>query len=276
VKAKRLFDLNLSTVGLVPAGADQDAHIVLAKSAPTAQEDGMAKTDDLIEAVKNLGDDDKAALVAAITKVDETVAADPAPAANADEVVKNDEVPAVTPAAESTTTPVVVEVPAVKAEEQHVAEEPVVAKADTESVVSKADFETVRKALEETRAELAAQREAVEIRDTVEAVRKSFPQLGTDADAIGAAKYRMSKGVGTAEDIELVMTVLGKLYSAVQESSLFAEFGSAQDGSADPNSVIEREAAELRKSDPSLTYPQSIAKAVAGGKGRSAYAESLR
>jgi len=236
------------------------------------------KTDELTAAIKGLSDEDRAAIVAALQSGDEAPAAATEAQAEAEpqvttteaEVEKND-VPAAEAAQAEPATPEVADEPAAQAEESQVAAEPV-AKSD-ETVVSKADFEALRKAFEESQATIAKQQETMEVRDAVEEVRKAFPELGADAKGLAEAKYRMTKGATTDEDVKFVFDLVSKLYKAVQESKLFEEFGSSEEGDVSPEAAIDREAAALMAADPTLSKSQAIAKAVTMGAGRKAYAE---
>lgn len=113
----------------------------------------------------------------------------------------------------------------------------------------------VKKALDE----VAELRKSLEIRD-MEANFQKYSVIGKQADKLAAELYDLKKSNESA--YRSVIAAYDEMVKAYDASGIFKEYGTARSGgiSADAGKV-EVAAAELMKSDPSLTYAEAIVKA---------------
>lgn len=277
---KRLTELAIQTVGLVEAGADQDAHIVLAKSEtpvthetitvssgthdPEEGDHNMSKISDLPE-----GDLRKHLEEAGIEEVSDDVL-EALGSFEAEETSEVDE------------TPVVEETPEVEAP----AEETPVAKDDADDDASTEDDDAdddlpieanpVVKALgdklDEATDKIAKMEEERDIGKSVATVRETYPSLVAKADELGSVLYRMRKGAVSEADVTFVEEILAQADAIQRESPLFSEAGSSA-GSDDSSAegVIDGIAEGIRKDNPGMTVARSVAEAAMTPEGRAAY-----
>lgn len=247
----RLKDLSVDFVSLVPRGADQDAHVVLAKSAdadpsapgaPAVKEGPVPETKtekaELPEAVAKalegveLTDEAREGLAAVI--------ADLAPAPVADEPTETD------PEGDEPTG------------------EP--APAD---VTKSAEYVALQKEVQDLRTERDIER-------TVAEVRKTYDSLPTSPEEFGAALYRVRKGEPTEGDLSLLEQVLAGANSAIQANALMTrELGTAVPAEDSPEGSIEKIAKGLQAQDPKLTAEQAYAQALNSPEGKQAYAQAM-
>jgi len=247
-----LRDLSIDFVSLVPQGADEAAHIMLAKAheeptnpeaptegAPTSKEPHVAN--ELNENVaKALGEDH------GIELTDEQIAGLNALEASAE------------PVADPVTTPVAPVAP-------------VADPASVEDPVTKA-IEPVQKLLDETREELAKEREGREIATAVAKARIDYADLSVDPEEIGSAIYRLGKGIGTPEDSALVTSTLAAASAQNALAKVTAPVGfdgDAPEGSA--AATVEGIAKDIQGADPTVTTLAARVAAARTPQGIAAY-----
>lgn len=235
--ATRLTDMHLSFVSLVPRGADPDAHIVLAKSA-----DDVTGRKPELQVSKTEG---TTPMSTDATSTDAATAA--STAAPAADVSKTDA--AATPAPASTDASV--------------------EKGDSVSI-SKADLDELRKT-----ADLAkALRTESEIAKSTARVRKEYAGLPIDADAMGAALYRLGAGGHTQSDLDLVDTALKAAAGIAKNAArLTGEIGTAARAEDSRDGTLAKIAADIRKAEPTLTTEQAFARAMSTAEGKALYEE---
>lgn len=233
--ATRLTDMHLSFVSLVPRGADPDAHIVLAKSA-----DDVTGRKPELQVSKTEG---TTPMSTDATSTDAATAA--STAAPAADVSKTDA--AATPASTDAS----------------------VEKGDSVSI-SKADLDELRKT-----ADLAkALRTESEIAKSTARVRKEYAGLPIDADAMGAALYRLGAGGHTQSDLDLVDTALKAAAGIAKNAArLTGEIGTAARAEDSRDGTLAKIAADIRKAEPTLTTEQAFARAMSTAEGKALYEE---
>ena len=124
--------------------------------------------------------------------------------------------------------------------------------------------EAIAKAEEATKI-AKAERDARERRDHI-AKSETFTHLAKDDEEFGGVLLDIFKAerdehlpAGTLEKVESVLKAANE---AVEKGALFAEIGRHGGAPSDAEDKLEKAAAALRDADPSLTKPQSIAKAL--------------
>lgn len=244
-----LTDLAIDFVSLTAKGADQDAHVMLAKSAPDpvqSQEDPMAdKNPTLPESVEKafegvtLTDKQKTDITQAVGQSVIDGAATAVAEADAARV-----------AAEKS-----------KGDEGEPKPEPVT-KSEGEIALEKrlADVESANEKLT-TDAAIAVE---------ADAVRKAYPNLAVDPVALGGAMHRMEVGKASPEDMALVReTLAGAEKASATASILTREIGSSVPSEA--STQVDAIAKGLKEADPELSGPAAIAKAARTPEGAAAY-----
>lgn len=253
-----LRDLSIDFVSLVPQGADPDAHIMLAKAhtpeptnpaaptrgLPTSKETPVAN--ELNENVaKALGEDHGFELtdeqIAGLNALTSEPVADPE--------TTNDP----TPTPEATGEALAADT------------------ATADAAITKA-VEPIQKLLNETREELAKERETRGIADAVTQARKDFSDLSVDPDEIGPAIYRLGKGTGTEADMTLFKTTLAaaSAQGAIAKISEPIGFdGEAPDGTA--AATVEGLAKDIQTADPTVGTLAARVAAAKSPQGRAAY-----
>lgn len=266
-----LSDLHLEEVSLVEEPADQDAKVVLFKSADKKEVVGMADLSGAPEALqKALEDKDIEGLsqealdaIASVIEQDSTEE-ESTPAETTEEVSTSEE---------STETEATASVEEETTEETPEVEETEAAPEAADEDVSKAVSE-LRKELETTQSELAKEREIRDIRDTVEKTRVRFPGFVDKAEELGLAMYRMNKNEMTDSDREVVGSLLDQLHSFAAESKLVQEQGTAIAGDDSPAGSIEKMAEAYKKDNPNASQSEAIRAVLDTPAGRQKYAET--
>lgn len=237
-----LTDLAIDEVSLVRRGADQDAHVVLYKTAALAAPPEEIPRMTLNPAIAkhldgvDLTDEQISSLNA------EFEARASAPSGDGD--VNGEGVPA--------------------AEAAPVAE---VADPGTPTEVGKsAEVVALEKRLEATEAELAKNRADVEKRDLVEKVKIELPALAIDADAVASVMFRLEKA-----DRDAYLGILQSVNKIAAEAGTFVERGSnLGDDDADAFGKV---VAKLMAETPGLSQPAAVSKALTTKEGRAAYVQ---
>lgn len=252
--ANRLTELAIDFVSLVPRGADQDAYVMLAKSAdpddqsardvPTTSQERTTMPESTIT------DEQRAAVAkAGVELTDEQIAALVAGLKPAETETAE--------GGESTETTAETGTEVGKAE----------AEAATETV-AKADFDAVRKELDDIREER-------DIAKRAEQVRKDFAHLPVDAIELAGAMHRIDKGTPTSEDAALVARVLGAADAGLRlNAQLTNELGTATPADGTPEAAVAKIAKGIEAANPDLTPEQAYRQALNTPEGRAAYGES--
>ena len=245
---RELKKLLIKEISLVKRGADQDAHITLAKTADSPEEE--ANMTELPEALSKaldgteLSEEQKAALAALF----ETTAAE----------VPEGYVPAPEEPAEGA--------PATPA--------PVAEAAEPETVEMSKEFVDLQKELEDTRAEVAKMREEAEIEVHVAKAAEDFPTL-SNHDELGAALYRVEKSKSEEGDAELIRAALLAAAAQVEAGALFTTVGKSSEGSNSVAAELETLAKELQTSNPSMTTEKAQAEILKSPRGQELWAQRL-
>lgn len=290
-KTREVTDLNITSVGLVKRGADQDAVIKLFKSKPEStpdentedttmqistseeaadeSEQTMPTPEATIKLLKENGVDLEGLVEALATltpadEADETVAAD----ATADvDVEKTDDDTAVVDNAPVATAAVVDETPAVE-------DEAVTAEVVENTVTDVVSVATdVAKDFEDR---LTQQADIIkgfttreEIAKSVEDVRTEFVTFAKEAPELGAALYRVEKNEATTADLATIITLLKRADAVVTEGTLLDEVGTS--AVADVQLTNLEKVVNLHKADnPGVSQSKAVASVMQTKEGRDA------
>lgn len=269
----RLTVSSINEVSLVKQGADQDAHIVLWKS----MDDNLTNSDVVEEEI--------------ITSVDEEIpVAEEAEMPDMPDIVAkalegvegaeglsvemlNAIANALQAAAVTTepTAPVVDSAPEANTDIDKSAEE-------VEKSVDTPVDDTLEKALKEVdilKAEINREREAREVRDMLDVVRKEYSAFSEQAGDLGLALYRLEKNATTEEDRKVFKDILAQASRINTESALFKEAGSASQATSDVGGELEKIARGFMERD-NINHAQAITKALETPEGKAAYEAGRR
>jgi hypothetical protein len=126
--------------------------------------------------------------------------------------------------------------------------------------------ESIRKRFEENEAiAKAAQVEIAKMKDaaeTVEAIAKAREVGFGDPEAVGPLLMRVRKGMTTTADADALEAMLKSAAAVDKSSGLFRTAGVDQARPAAADAALDAAAAEIQKSNASLTREQAIAKAL--------------
>lgn len=245
-----LTELVIDEVSLVRRGADQDAHVVLHKSAdPRRSEETPPMTIDLTPAVAKAleGIDTSGLSPEIVAALNATFATPEAPAA-AESTIETEAAP--TGGGDVTT-----------AEATAGETSP-----EGEPVVKTAEQVALEKRLADAEGRIAEMTKAAEIGALVQKAKVELPALSIDAEEVATVMYRIGKA-----DADVVFKILKAASDAVAEAGTFTEAGSnlGRDDATEFGKIVSKVMAD----QPSLTRPQAVAKALETAEGRAAYAQ---
>lgn len=256
-----LSDIHVSEVSLVERGADQDAFVVLFKSADAVEEEVIEQKG---ASMADLNEDLQKALEG-VTGA-EGFSPEVVEALNAFVASR--------PVVEEAGTGGTTEVEAKTLTEEPQVEEPkteattVIVNTAEADITKSAGWVAMEKRLQDAEVALAKAKEDAEVSALTDRVKAEAASLSLNSEEVAKTLHRISE-----TDRETIMGVLKGASKIVEESGLFKEVGTASEGTAtDGFSVFVQ---KIMTETPGITKSAAMAKALETAEGKDLYRKTL-